>query len=581
MLLVEELLVVLVTPADEAHAHDECDDAGDDEEHDDVLWRRATTVRICRSRGHRRRAGPLPHRACSILGQMTAAVAAPNTRAADAGARVAEAGGNAVDVAIATTATAMVTESVICSLAGGAYITIATPDHTEVIDANCSMPGLGLDPLPRGSGVRDLWTGYGGGVAMSIGHGSVAVPGTPMGLALAHQRHGRLPWAQVWEPARVAAAAGFRLSSASVYYLRYVHDDLYGWHPASRAAIHTDDGELNEDGIIVIDGLEHTMAAIAHDGVAAFTHGDVGRRIVDEVQANGGLLTARDLAEYQPVVREPLTSVLPTSHGDWFVATNPPPAIGGVTLSAMLQLMLRGGPLPSAWDDAFVDRLIQVQDIVLSRRVTALDAADDRHAAGLALLQSVERGDFDAGLSSPSTIHVSAVDDEGMACAITASSGYGSGVMPAGTGVWLNNCLGEQELNPHGLHNWEVGAHLPSNMAPTVVLGPAGERMAIGSPGADRITTALVQVLIRLFGGDDLAAAVAAPRLHVRHDGDGAIASIAHEEDLPLPGGWTEHDEPMHANSMFFGGAGAALCHDDGRLEVAGDPRRDGGTRIA
>ncbi len=494
---------------------------------------------------------------------------------------MAEAGGNAVDVAIATTAAAMVTESVICSLAGGAYITIATPDTTEVIDANCSMPGLGLDPLPVGRGVRDLWTGYGGGVDMSIGHGSVAVPGSPMGLALAHERHGRLPWDQVWEPARVAAVEGFRLSQASVYYLRYVHEDLYGWHPQSNAAIHTDDGSLNEEGQIVIDGLADTIAAIARDGVGAFTHGEVGRLIVDEVQANGGLLTARDLAEYRPVVRQPLTSVLPTSSGDWFVATNPPPAIGGVTASAMLQLMLRGGPLPATWDDAFIDRLIQVQDIVLSHRITALDAADDRHAAGLALLASVERGDFDAGLSSPSTIHVSAVDDEGMACAITASSGYGSGVMPAGTGVWLNNCLGEQELNPHGLHNWEVGTHLPSNMAPTVVLGPAGERMAIGSPGADRITTALLQVLIRFFGGADLAESVAAPRLHVRHDRDGAIASIAHEEDLPLPTRWADSAEPMHANSMFFGGAGAAMCHDDGELEVAGDPRRAGGTRIA
>lgn len=512
---------------------------------------------------------------------MTVAVAAPNSHAADAGAQVAEAGGNAVDVAVATVAVAMVTEAGICSLAGGAYLTIATPDSTEVIDANCSMPGLGLDPLPRGSGVRELWTGYGGGVDMTIGHGSVAVPGTPMGLGLAHERHGRLPWFQIWEPARAVAAAGFVLGQASVYYLRYVHETLYGWHQPSYDAIHNATGELDEAGLIVIDGLADTLGAIAQDGVGAFTHGWVGQRIVDEVQAHDGLLTARDLAEYEPVLREPLTSRLPTSSGDWVVATNPAPAIGGVTLSAMLQLLVRGGPLPREWDHALLDRLIRTQDIVLSHRVSALDAADDREAAGRALLESVDRGDFDAGLSSPSTIHVSAVDDEGMACAITASSGYGSGVMPAGTGLWLNNCLGEQELNPHGLHNWKVGARLPSNMAPTVALGPHGERMAIGSPGADRITTALLQVLVRFFGGADLEESVAAPRLHLRHDSAGAVTCIAHEDDLSLPASHAVMAEPMDAHSMFFGGAAAALCHPDGRLEVAGDPRRTGATRIA
>ena len=512
---------------------------------------------------------------------MTVAVAAPNNFAADAGAQVAEAGGNAVDAAIATAVTAMVTEPGICSLAGGAYLTIATPDSSEVVDANCTMPGLGLDPLPRGRGVRDLWTGYGGGVDMTIGHGSVAVPGTPMGLARAHDRHGRMPWAEVWAPARAIASEGFPLGQASLYYLRYVHETLYGWHPPSHAAIHTDDGELDTDGLIVIDGLADTLGAIAEEGVAAFTQGEVGRLVVEDVQANGGLLTRRDLAEFVPIVRAPLTSTLPTSGGDWVVATNPPPAIGGVTLSAMLQLLVRGGPLPRVWDDDLLDRLIRAQDVVLSHRVTALDAADDREAAGRELLASVERGEFDAGLSSPSTIHVSAVDDEGMACAITSSAGYGSGVMPPGTGLWLNNCLGEQELNPHGLHQWEVGARLPSNMAPTVVLGAAGERMAIGSPGADRITTALVQVLVRFFGGADLAESVAAPRLHLRHDRDGRVTSIAHEEDLPLPAGHADLAEPMHANSMFFGGAAAALCHDDGRLEVAGDPRRTGATRIA
>lgn len=511
---------------------------------------------------------------------MTVALAAPNEPAADAGARIAAQGGNAVDVAVATVVAATVTDHGICSLAGGAYLTVADGAVTEVIDANVVMPGRGLDPLPRGSGVFDLHTEYGGGVDMQVGHGSVATPGTPMGLALAHQRHGRMPWRAVWEPARQLAAEGFETGSASLYYLRYVHDTLFGWHEPSRRALHDEDGTFIADRRLVIEHLADTLGAIAQGGIEEFTHGDVARLIVDDVQANDGLLTMQDLAAYQPVVRAPLQTEVTTATGRWRIATNPPPAIGGVTLSAMLNLLVAGGRLPRVWDAPMLRRMVALQDIVLSRRVTDLDTANDREAAGRALLELVASDDFDAGMASPSTLHVSAVDDEGLACAITTSAGYGSGVMPPGTGVWLNNCLGEVELNPHGLHGWQPGERLPSNMAPSVVIGPRGEQLAIGSPGADRITTALLQVLARFFAGVDLQEAVAAPRLHVRHHRDGSLRDVAHEEDLDLGAAWDGPREPMHPNAMFFGGVGAVLARPDGTLRAAGDPRRTGGVRV-
>jgi gamma-glutamyltranspeptidase/glutathione hydrolase len=151
--------------------------------------------------------------------------------------------------------------------------------------------------------------------------------------------------------------------------------------------------------------------------------------------------------------------------------------------------------------------------------------------------------------------------------------------MTPGTGIWLNNCLGEQELNRGGLHSLPPGTRLPSNMAPTVGRSRGGDVLAIGSPGADRITTALLQVLAGFGGGAlSLAEAVARPRLHVRHLPDGPV--VEHEDGLDLP----PLDLPTRshgAGSMYFGGVGAALRQADGVLVAAADPRRAGATAIS
>lgn len=507
---------------------------------------------------------------------LTVALAAPNDLSADAGARLAAEGGNAVDAAIGAALVATVTEPGICALAGGAYLTVRPASgQAETIDANVTMPGRGLDPGARGRGTFAIHTDYGGGVEITIGHGSVAVPGTPAGLSLAHERHGRLPWQAVVEPAVEVTRQGFPLGAASTYYLTYVHEDLFGWHAPSHAAIHDASGQLiRTGGTVVIDDLADTLERLGSEGAASFYDGEIGARIVADVRANGGLLTAEDLAAYRPVVR----SALETRFRDWTVATNPAPAIGGVTLTAMLRL-LEDVPR-DGWSDDELRRLVHVQDAVLSHRVEVLDRADDREQAAAALLASVETGELDLGRGSASTINISAVDGGGTACAVTASAGYGSGVMPPGTGLWLNNCLGEPELNRRGLHAWEPGERLPSNMAPTVAARPDGTVLAIGSPGADRITTAILQTLLaHINAGRPLAEAVAAPRVHVRHHADGRVREVGHEEDLELP----PFDLPVrsyHRHAMFFGGVTAARRSADGQLEAAADPRRGGATRI-
>ena len=498
------------------------------------------------------------------------AVAATNALAARAGVRLAEAGGNAVDAALAATLVSTVCEPGVCSLAGGSFVTVAPGDGSEpvTIDGTVEMPGRGLPPERLGGGVFDVTTAYGGGVTMTIGHGSVATPGTLAAIESAHRRFGRAPWAEVVAPAVEAARSGFPLGAASAYYLAYTHSSVFGWHPDSYAALHDAAGRLLAAGQLVhVAHLAESLELIAAEGAAAFYRGELARRIAADMAEHGGLITLADLAAYEPRTRP----ALPVELGAWQFATNPAPAIGGVVLAAMLQLI--GGRPRGAWTPADVAHLVAVQDAVLRYRLEHLDVATDRLAAARELLDAIAAGRLAPMSTAASTVHVSVVDEEGTACAVTSSAGYGSGVVTPGTGLWLNNCLGEPELNRGGLHGLPPGERLPSNMAPSVARRPDGAVLAIGSPGADRITTALLQVVAGFAnGGLALPDAIARPRLHVRHLADGATV-VEHEEDLALPT-LPYATRAHHPRSMYFGGVGAALRCGDGELVAAGDPRR-------
>jgi gamma-glutamyltranspeptidase/glutathione hydrolase len=442
------------------------------------------------------------------------------------------------------------------------------------IDGYVEMPGRGLPREAFGRGTRDLVTEYGGHTAMTVGHGSVATPGVLAAVERAHTMFGRVPWRLVVEPAVEAARDGFALGAASDYYFGYVRDSLFGVDPDVRAALHHPDGSPVRAGEAVhIPYLADFLERVAAEGTAALYRGDVAKLLAAEMAENGGLVTEEDLAAYEPVVRP----ALGVDVGGWRLSTNPPPAIGGPVLAAMLLLL---GDAPA--DD--VAHLVRVVRAVLAHRARELDVAPDRAAAGQALLDDVlAHGQAWLGVA-PSTAHVSAVDVDGLACAVTASSGYGAGISVPGTGIWLNNCLGEHELNRGGLHSLPVGERLASNMAPTVARRADGAALAIGSPGADRITTALLQVMAAFAnGGDDLQAAVDRPRLHVGRTADG-VETLHHEPGVALP------DDPALAGlarrehepaSMYFGGVGAALREPDGRLVAAADPRRAGAVASA
>ncbi len=511
------------------------------------------------------------------------AVAATGQQALEAGLAVAADGGNAVDAALATAFTALATEPGMVSFGGGTYVAVwMAGSDPVVVDGNVEMPGRGADPARFGRGVREVRTDYGGGVTMMAGHGSVATPGIVPAFATAAERFAALPWSRLLEPA-AAAARAYPMGRAASRYLAFVVDTLFADDPEAQALVTGDGGALLSGGEERSNpALADTLERLATEGPGLFSTGEVGRALAATMADHDGLITLDDLAAYKPVVRPAHV----TRAGSWNVAVNPPPAVGGPMLAVMLGELARAHAETGDWR---WDDVIEIQRAVLSYRTSVHDFSRNLEADGLDLLASVGEHGLSALRGSSSTANVSAVDSEGNACTITMSSGYSAGLVIPGTGILLNNSLGEVELNRLGIHALTPGTRLASNMAPTTARSDSGRVLAIGSPGADRITTALMLVLGQGCLHDrDLRAAIEAPRLHLRLVTDGTDGTdgfvVEHEADEEIRAAVARAGLPSHEYAephMYFGGVGAAAISPSGDLQAAGDARREAATGVA
>lgn len=457
-------------------------------------------------------------------------IAGPSSVATGAAADIGEQGGSVVDVAIVAALTAMCTEPGVCGPGGGGFLTIDLPGHDPVvIDGYMAFPGRGFsgDPL-----VTEVEMPYGGGVRTLVGAGSVAVPGVFAALGFASQMYGRAPWSELMESVAHVVEDGFPLSAPCHLYLNDGAASIYANDPVAREALLDGDGSKPLGSPIVFPGLADSLRHLGREGPADFYEGDLARAIVSDLEARGGQLTLEDLATYEAAVRRPVESTL----GRWRFDLNPAPAVGGITVAHVLETLSQGDP-----DDA-------------------LDVAR--------ALVSVFQDRRSSALRSPATISVAAADEEGGVVAASFSAGYGSGVIPGGTGMLMNNALGELELSDGP---GEPGQRMVSNMAPTVARsGP--DAVAVGSPGADRITTAVATTLARLAAGDGLREAIEHPRAHPELGEWGVRLAIEPGLDLagaPYP------LRPFDTPHMYFGGVnGAGLM--GGELVAHADARRTG-----
>lgn len=493
------------------------------------------------------------------------AVAAGNALGADAGADVARAGGNAVDACIAAAIMAWVAEPLVGSPAGGGFVAIGTPSGTtEVVDGNVAMPVTA--PPDPGRGIRRVFLPeYANGIFVGIGGGSVAVPGIVAALRRAWERHGRIQWPALFAPAIRAARAGIAFPRTSAYFASATWRELWSAYPETVSCFGANSGEqLREGETLVQPELAEVLAELAEAGPGALYGGPLGDDLVAAAAADGGWIGAHDLAAYEAEVRAPVAA----GAWGWEVASNPPPAVGGAVVVHMIEL-LRSADMSSP--QRRLAAIVAAQRTALTHRIKRYGDPGAVASAFDEVLRGLRPPDAIRALRSESTTHCSAAGSDGLACAITQSIGYGAG--PSTRGVLLNNALGEEELNPRGWHRLEPGSRCLSNMAPTIARG-RGRTVALGSPGSDRIVTAVLQTLIALaVDGCNLGDAVAAARAHLEVRGDDFRLCI--EPGLPSPGDAMDV-LAYPQRHMFFGAVQAAETDGAGRVDAAHDPRRSG-----
>jgi gamma-glutamyltranspeptidase/glutathione hydrolase len=468
------------------------------------------------------------------------AIAAGHPLTAEAGARVLREGGNAVDACIAAAFTSWVCESPLTGPGGGGFMLVhdARDGKTRLLDFFVSVPGAARG----GEELLELAVDFDGDTQQLFrtGAAAVAVPGTALGLEAAHRRWGSVPWAELAAPAAQLAREGVELTP-SAGYLHRILDGLLRHSPEGDAMY--GGRALAAGERFAVPELGATLERIGAEGAAALYGGELARAMVEHVQRGGGTLSLDDLASYRVVRRRPLA----VEYSGHEFRSNPPPSAGGLLVALGLRALGNEEPTPKAI-------------------AVAMEAQED--ARGGSFVRALHRGGVTKRVLSGTT-HISVVDAQGSGASLSASLGSGSGVVVPGTGIHLNNMLGEADL----VTGARPGERLTSMMAPSIVLRDGEPRLVIGSAGSARLRGAILQVVANVVArGMSVAEAVDAPRIHVE---DGVV----HCEDAAVADRFESEGRTVvrfRRQNLFFGGVSAVEVQPGGGLAAAGDPRRGG-----
>ena len=483
-------------------------------------------------------------------------VAAGHPLTAEAGARVLREGGNAIDAVVGALLTSFVAEPLLTGLGAGGYMLVAGGGRRpELLDFFVQAPSdrrsadAGEDSA---AALNAIDVSFGDAAQVfHIGPASCGVYGTPAGVCAAVRRWGTISLEDLATPAVRLAREGVVLNAGQAYVAKILADLLTSTPEC--AALWAPEGRVLREGELLRNPeLGDALARLGKDGAEPFYSGDVAAAVSDWLWSRGGSVSPTDLAGYRAAQREPVM----IGYRDREVLTNPPPSAGGILLAYSLAL-LNGGPAPPT--------LLGV--------VEAMAAAQaERTPAFLEGLD--EEGFLERFLATRlgSTTHISVLDAEGCACSCTCTNGEGSGVVVPGTGLHLNNVMGEEDLNPFGFHLHPAGRRMPSMMAPSIVMRGGEVELVLGSAGSNRIRSALLQTIVAVVDHDLPArAAVDAPRVHLEN------GVLYVEPGIELPPALGEEYKVVRfgALNLFFGGVQAVQRLGDALLG-AGDPRRGG-----
>jgi gamma-glutamyltranspeptidase / glutathione hydrolase len=490
---------------------------------------------------------------------MKGVVAAGHPLTAETGAQILRAGGNAVDAALAAMAASFVCEPQLTGLGAGGYMLVAEPGQAPaLLDFFVAAPGDGADASARAPLVPAEVFFEAAVQVFHVGAASCGAYGTPAGICEAHRRFATFPLADLVAPGAALARAGVELNAQQAYIFALL-EPITASSPEARAKYWVGD-RVAHDGYVLRDPeLAESLERLGAEGMAPFYTGDIARAACERVAAGGGTLTQADLAAYEAIARDPIQ----VGYRGYDVFTNPPPSAGGILIASVLAQLDREPAPPTQ-----------------GRLVAAMEEA--HRARTPEFMEGLDRPGFlDEFMASQlgSTTHISVLDGDGRACAVTCTNGEGSGIIVPGTGVHLNNMMGEEDLSPLGFFTHPVGRRLPSMMAPTVVARDGAVHVAVGSAGSNRIRSAILQVILGVIDrGLDLVDAVEAPRVHWE---DGVVyAEPGVDADALTAAG--HKLSPFKDINVFFGGA-QAVRRDPatGELAGAGDPRRGGAVVMA
>ena len=460
---------------------------------------------------------------------------------AQIGADILRQGGNAVDAAVATGFAMAVTYPRAGNIGGGGFMVIHSSDRQEdiAIDYRETAPAamtsdifLGADGKPDIAKSRDS--------ALGIG-----VPGTVAGLALALEKYGsgNFTLAQILKPAIDLARGGFVVAGDLADTMSSGQRRLARWPSATRIFSGADGKTLRDGDRLVQTDLAVTLSAIAEQGPRGFYQGAVAEKLVKAVVDAGGIMSLDDLKSYQAVTRAPVRG----TYRGYDIVSMPQPSSGGVVLLETLNI-LEGFPMPEmkqgsapslhimieAMKRAYADRARYLGDPSFVKAPIATLTAKDYGAKQRASIDPDHATpSIDVGTPAPppregsNTTHYSVVDSRGNAVSntYTLNFPYGVGLVAEGTGVLLNNELDDFTAAPgasnaFGLVGFEANLPGPgkrplSSMSPTIVLKDGKPVLVTGSPGGSRIISTVLQVIVNVLDYRmDIAAAVAAPRLH-------------------------------------------------------------------
>src|SRR5262245_2965909 len=466
-------------------------------------------------------------------------VASTTEIASRVGVEIMQRGGNAIDAAVAVGLALAVTWPSAGNIGGGGFMMIRRANgNTEIVDYRERAPLAAS---------REMYLDKNGDVikgASTVGYKAVGVPGTVAGLSLALKRHGKLKWADVIEPARKLAAEGFTVSYHLARSLQGTESNkLLVQVPDSKRIFLRDGKQYQEGERLIQPELAATLARLKQKGPREFYEGKTAQMIAEDMKANGGLITEKDLKGYEPTVRKPLTG----TYRAYEIVTMPPPSSGGAALLEMLNVLEHYdlAKLGSASSDT-IHLIAETQRRAFADRAEFMGDADfvkvpveglisKKYAADLAKTIDMDHATPSAnvragrpmGYESTETTHFTVIDGEGnvVTNTYTLNGGYGSGVTARGTGVLLNNEMDDFTSKPgvpnaYGLLQSENNAIAPrkrplSAMTPTIVLKDGKVWFAIGSPGGPTIINTVLQVIVNVVDfGMNIQQAIDAPRFH-------------------------------------------------------------------